>query len=251
MKYIGRYFKDWFYWVRGFRICRNTLFAVILICLLTLVLRYHYYDPANWISQKFHNLSPYRIPMIFLTHGLFYFFIPLLTVPLLAPSNRFGLRLGNVGTWAVDVAVAWLVLLVLILIFCRNPAFLNYYPIFKPAAYSWQMFLLFQACQVIYMLGWEFMFRGYLLFTAEKEIGAYPAIILQMLPFAYLHIGKPELETYGAVFAGLFLGIIALRANSFLPCAILHFSVAFTMDVFAIVNKMWYVLLWYIPLAKG
>ncbi|MFA5866022.1 MAG: CPBP family intramembrane glutamic endopeptidase [Phycisphaerae bacterium] len=230
---IKQYCVSWLKPLGEFRRYRNTTIATLVVCLLTLINRHH--SLALWILPG--EYRQYFIPVTFLSYGLIFFFIPLLTAPLLAPADRFGLRIGKFRTWIVDVVLAWIILLALILIFGRNRDFLQYYPIYKPAAYAWKTFLFYQLCQFVYMFGWEFIFRGYLFFTAKKEIGIIPALILQMLPFAFLHIGKPELEIYGSVFAGLFLGLIALRANSFLPCAILHFSVACTMDLFAALYK--------------
>ena len=71
-----------------------------------------------------------------------------------------------------------------------------------------------------------------------KLTGRPLAVIVQCLPFALLHVGKPELESIGSILAGLYLGVLALRANSMLPCAILHIAAALTMDLLATLNRM-------------
>jgi membrane protease YdiL (CAAX protease family) len=232
---IYEYFRKWLQQIGEFRKYRNTLIAILTVCLVTLFQRHHHV--GNLFSLG--RYIGYWLPLNLLFSGLVLLFIPLLTAPLLLPAERFGVRIGKVRTWIVDVALAWLILVLLILIFGRTPDFLRTYPLFKPpgSQWTWTLFLFYEACQFVYMFGWEFIFRGYLLFSIKKEVGAVPAIILQMLPFAFLHLGKPEMEVYGSVLAGLFLGLIALRANSFFPCAILHFSVALTMDLFAVFYK--------------
>jgi membrane protease YdiL (CAAX protease family) len=235
MNMIENYFKVWLFQIGEFRKYRNTLICVLVVCLLTLFHRHHRLDMLLSLGQY----QQYFLPLTFLFYGLTLLVIPLLTAPLLLPADRFGFRIGNIRTWWVDVAVAWLVVFVLILIFCRTPAFLRTYPLYQPigSRWTWKLFLFYQVCQFIYMFGWEFIFRGYLLFSTKKELGIIPALILQMIPFAFLHLGKPEMEVYGSVLAGLFLGLIALRANSFLPCVFLHFTVALSMDLFAIFYK--------------
>lgn len=235
MNIVKSYFGTWLRQLGEFRHYRNTTIGVLVVCLVTLFQRYN--SPVRYVSLG--QYQPYFFPITFLTYGLMLLVIPLLSSPLLLPADRFGFRLGKVRTWIVDLVLAWLILLGLILIFGRTPAFLAMYPLFKPPGHqwTWKIFLFFQLCQFVYMFGWEFIFRGYLLFSAKKELGTVPALILQMLPFAFMHIGKPEMEAYGSVLAGLFLGLIALRAGSFLPCVFLHFSVAFTMDLFAVLYK--------------
>jgi membrane protease YdiL (CAAX protease family) len=231
---MGTFFRQWIDQIRKFSDYRNTLIATLVVCAVTLLSRHDHFV-KNFLPRDYYT---YILPAYFSFYGLIFIFVPLVSIFLMkTPSDRFGFRMGNVKLWSKDVLVSLAILLILIMIFGRNRDFLRTYPLFKPAGESWEMFLIGQGSMLIYMAGWEFIFRGYLLFTARKEIGDIPAIFLQMLPFAYMHLGKPELETFGSIFAGLFLGMIALRAGSFLPCAILHFLVSFSMDTFAILYK--------------
>jgi membrane protease YdiL (CAAX protease family) len=55
-----------------------------------------------------------------------------------------------------------------------------------------------------------------------------------MIPFFILHKGKPEIELFAAIFAGIILGIQALRSGSFIYSWILHFMVMFSIDTISI-----------------
>ncbi len=223
-------------WLERFKLLatvRNTLICSIVLCMVIFLGYYHKPYLLIWPG-----LSKYRIPAIQLYQGLLYLLVPLLTIPLLRSPNRLGLRLGNWRVWIVDIVIAYLVLVVLILIFGRGEAFARTYPQFKPAGRNFGTLLWYHLILLVYMFGWEFLFRGYMLFATEKELGKPAAVILQCLPFAILHAGKPELEAIGSIIAGLYLGLLALRANSMLPCAILHFAVACSMDIFAIFCRM-------------
>ena len=57
-----------------------------------------------------------------------------------------------------------------------------------------------------------------------------------MIPFFILHRGKPEIETFASIFAGLILGIQAWRARSFLYCFIVHWSVMIFVDVISVLR---------------
>jgi CAAX protease family protein len=43
-----------------------------------------------------------------------------------------------------------------------------------------------------------------------------------MIPFALLHLGKPELETISTLFTGILFGYVAYRGKSFWPAFIIH-----------------------------
>jgi hypothetical protein len=86
------------------------------------------------------------------------------------------------------------------------------------------------------MLGWEFFWRGYSLFGLKSKFGYY-SIFIQMIPFFILHKGKPEVELFASIFAGLILGVQALRSRSFIYCWLLHWLVMFSIDGISILRS--------------
>ena len=74
------------------------------------------------------------------------------------------------------------------------------------------------------LLGWEFLFRGFLLFGYARKFGV-EALWLQAVPFALAHVGKPELETLSTIFGGFAFGWIAWRSKSFLYPFLVHWYI--------------------------
>jgi uncharacterized protein len=72
------------------------------------------------------------------------------------------------------------------------------------------------------MWGWEFLLRGFLLFAVARVTGPGPAILVQTIPFAMLHIGKVPLEAFSTLFSGIGFGFIAWRTRSFLYPFLIH-----------------------------
>jgi membrane protease YdiL (CAAX protease family) len=52
-----------------------------------------------------------------------------------------------------------------------------------------------------------------------------------------IHFGKPPAETLSAIAAGIFLGWLSYKNGSIWLGLILHCTVAFSMDIFALYNK--------------
>jgi len=71
------------------------------------------------------------------------------------------------------------------------------------------------------LVGWEFFFRGFLLFSLFRIAGPH-AIWLQAVPFTVVHFGKPELETLSCIFSGSAFGYVAWRTRSFLYPFLIH-----------------------------
>lgn len=75
------------------------------------------------------------------------------------------------------------------------------------------------------LIGWEFFFRGFLLFGYARKLGAH-ALWLQAVPFALAHISKPPLETYSTIFGGFLFGWVAWRTRSFIYPFLMHWFIA-------------------------
>jgi len=85
------------------------------------------------------------------------------------------------------------------------------------------------------LIGWEFIFRGFLLFGYYQAFGD-DALWLQAVPFALAHLGKPSLETFTTLFGGFLFGLIAKRTRSFFYPFIIHFFIAFLVSLFSILQ---------------
>ncbi len=127
----------------------------------------------------------------------------------------------------VGVAVAWA---------ARQPAFLDTYPMLRPATvieWSWSVLLLYWLFYAFQFVGVEFFFRGFLLFPFEERLGR-AAIGLSVIPYCMIHFHKPLPEVFGAIVAGVVLGWLALETRSIWGGAMVHIAVALSMDVAAI-----------------
>jgi hypothetical protein len=82
------------------------------------------------------------------------------------------------------------------------------------------------------LFGWEFLFRGFLIFALYPVCGPY-AILLQAVPFTIAHFGKPQLETLSCIFGGSLFGYVAWRTRSFLYPFLIHWYLATVTILFA------------------
>jgi len=194
---------------------KNWYNEIVVICFATLFMILHSYREIEnfWISS-------------FIYFGIF----PVLTILIFLRKNPldFGLRLGNYRLWLPYVLI-FLAIAIPILYFTSDMSSVQgYYR-------SGRNFdLLKYALQMgVYMLGWEFLFRGFMLFGLKEKFKE-GSIIIQMIPFVLLHIGKPEIETISTIFTGLLWGYICYRGKSFWPAYIVHIVVNVANKVFVV-----------------
>lgn len=162
---------------------------------------------------------------------IFYFIFPALIVHFLFRESltEFGFQLGNWREglkWTVPICI---LLGAFLFSFARTPEMQSYYA--ARAADSARL-IVFQ--HMVELFAWEFIWRGFLLFGLARHVGVGAAIWLQAVPFAYMHLGKPELETLSTIFGGAGFGFVAWRTQSFVYGWLIHwFIAAFTVLVAA------------------
>ena len=126
--------------------------------------------------------------------------------------------IGAIGIMAV---VIWIV--------GHMPEFRVYYAPLSAQRPAWRIVL----DAGVDMFAWEFFFRGWLMGAFGRKYGT-DAIWLQMIPFALMHVWKPELEVLSTIVGGVFFGILAWRTRSFIWGWLLHwFMVAWIVLVAA------------------
>jgi len=173
------------------------------------------------IVDRYHNFTGYKA----LDRVFIYLLIPLLVVVLAFRQSpkEFGFQLGDwkaglaitLGAMALIGPVIWFVVR-------ADDTMRSYYEyLFGPAL---------PVMTFLDLIGWEFFFRGWLLFGYARKFGDH-ALWLQAVPFAIAHIGKPEIETLSTIFGGFLFGVVAWRTKSFLYPFLIHWFV-FTFTVF-------------------
>jgi membrane protease YdiL (CAAX protease family) len=142
------------------------------------------------------------------------------------PVKEYGFALGDWKAGLLITGAAVLVMAPVIWLVGRSdPAMREYY--------SWQTNPITPLMTFLSLIGWEFLFRGFMLFGYERQFGAN-AMWLQAVPFAMAHLGKPAVETLSTIFGGFAFGWVAWRTRSFLYPLLIHWFVAtFTILVAA------------------
>ncbi|MCA9959453.1 MAG: CPBP family intramembrane glutamic endopeptidase [Chloroflexota bacterium] len=160
---------------------------------------------------------------------IYYFLIPALVITLLfrEPMHEYGFQFGNWKLGLAYTAVAVIGMGIILWFFARTPAMQHYY---EKRAYQEVLRTLW--LNGVEMFGWEFIWRGLMLFAFARAFGPGPAIFLQAVPFAYMHLGKPEVETLSTIFGGAAFGFVAWQTGSFIYPWLIHwFMVSFTMFI--------------------
>lgn len=167
--------------------------------------------------------------------GVLGFVVPalVLTVGFRWSPREAGLGLGD---WRLAGGIALLYLPLVAVgtwVLSDGAAFQAQYPHYFGARESWGAFLVYEALFLFYWMGWEYLWRGFVLFGTAPALGAPLAIVAQTVPFAILHAQKPAAEAYLSVLGGLALGALVWRCRSFWIAVPLHAAQMLILDLWA------------------
>lgn len=170
----------------------------------------------------------------YMTAFLLMFWVPYFIIKMVFKKKlrEFGFGTGHAKYGFLFVAIALPFLLWAAYVGSSSPTLQTEYPLAKSTMGHLDLFIVVEFFYLIYYISWEFLFRGFMLFGLEKRFGALTAILIQTIPSAIVHIGKPASESFGAIFAGLVFGYLAIRTRSILYPIILHAIVGIGTDVF-------------------
>jgi membrane protease YdiL (CAAX protease family) len=90
------------------------------------------------------------------------------------------------------------------------------------------------AYALLYYVAWEWCFRGWLLHGLAQRWPPRLAILLQTVPSALVHLGKPAGEMFGSIPFGLALGWLAWRTGSIWYGWLLHVALGVLTDVMVV-----------------
>jgi membrane protease YdiL (CAAX protease family) len=160
---------------------------------------------------------------------ILYFVIPMLVMLLLLRDRPadYGFQLGNWRKGLVLTFIACAAMAAILWFVAREPSMQKFYAAKAPDNPLYLIYIT-----AVDLIGWEFMWRGFMLFGMAAVLGPGAAIWLQAVPFAFMHLNKPELEALTTLFGGAAFGYVAWQTGSFVYPLLIHWFIAsFTMLV--------------------
>lgn len=202
--------------------------AVILTLGVFMLLLVHY-TPFGWVPGRYQLFGWFGLNFLLLL------IVPLLVIRFVFKEHPrdYGFQMGDVPLWGKYLGLFLLVFIPCAAIVSRLPQFNQFYPRYFYARENHLLMIPSILGWGVYFVAWEFFFRGFMLHGLGRRLGGI-AIFIQMVPFTMAHFPKPELESVGAIIAGVALGLMAWRSKSFVGTWLLHWLAATALDVFVV-----------------
>lgn len=107
------------------------------------------------------------------------------------------------------------------------------YPKSKAATEGAEYMAIYQASRLLYYIGWEHFFRGWMLHGLGRPLGYPAANMIQTMASVLMHIGCPPQELASSFPYGLLAGGLSLGTKSTWPLMTLHYFLGLSTDLSA------------------
>ena len=174
-----------------------------------------------------------------LTGVLFLGIIPLMVVLTTTDYSaaELGINLKHPLQSLTYIAIMGIMILLLNFFAGKNPERLQDYPQMRIANWNKKILAINAVGWILYLLAYEILFRGILLFLCYDSFGFWPAVAINLGLYATTHIPKGAGETFGAIPYGLLLCFITVSTGSILVAFATHLIMALSNDLFSIYHN--------------
>jgi len=198
----------------------------------------------EYLGELIKSTSENNLPTLrwwVLVSMVFYLVIPAMIIKLgwRQDLSDYGFRSGAEPGFLKLLGACVAIMLPLVYLMSLTAGFAAKYPflhIYNGEPYIGQTLLIWELIYFLQFFGLEFFFRGFLVHSLKPSLGLY-SIFVMTVPYCMVHFGKPPAETISAIIAGIFLGWLSYRNGSIWLGLIVHCTVAFSMDIFALYAK--------------
>jgi membrane protease YdiL (CAAX protease family) len=129
-------------------------------------------------------------------------------------------------TAIITLSISWIT--------SRSKENLATYPQIREKEWTISLLSLSAISWIAYLFAYEFMYRGFLLFSCYYAFGTWPAIIINISLYSLTHLVKNKREGIGAFFIGIVLCSLVLYVGSLWVAFYIHVIMALSNEWFSI-----------------
>jgi membrane protease YdiL (CAAX protease family) len=141
--------------------------------------------------------------------------------------------MGKTGQYNILLVVSLAVIVTMTFIFSGNKNGRNRISRHLNNETSAMNIFLISTGWLLYLLGYEFMFRGILWFTCFHAFGFVPAIMINIIIYSLAHYNQGPTTILGAIPAGIIFCIFSFITGSFILAFLAHSTMAVSFELFS------------------
>jgi membrane protease YdiL (CAAX protease family) len=148
--------------------------------------------------------------------------------------GRYGLGTPDWASTMAWVAGMAVILVPILRVAARQPHHWQTYPQMRLARWDRRRWWTNTLSWLVYLLGYECLFRGVLLSWLVAELGTWPGILTMNALYAFAHVDKDAGEAWGSAVMGVLFAVMTLQTGAIWAAVAVHWLIAAGSESFAI-----------------
>jgi len=225
------------------QLVNNSGFSISVVILSTVIFYYlYFYFITSGLPGKYSSTIIHRVQkeiMLFLSKKfsgflilgffpglLYYYFL----------NRDFGIFGLSVANFSNNLFVILSLITIITFILFINQKINKHNNSLQINVSEWNLFLFLinAAGWIIYLIGYEFLFRGILLFECYNSFGFWPSIAINVAIYSAIHLINGKAQTFGSLIFGGVASYLTLTCGTLLIPIIMHVSLSLISDYFSI-----------------
>ena len=171
-----------------------------------------------------------------LTGVTFFGIIPLLfsTILFKKDISQFGVSTINLTESLLWIAGMAVIIIPMSFFATKKPDNLEMYPQIRKEEWSKGLLILSASTWIIYLVAYEYMFRGFLFLGLIPHFGVWTAFALNLAFYSLTHIPKGFKETLGAIPFGAIICLLTLKTGTIWIALGAHMCLALSNEWFSL-----------------
>lgn len=151
--------------------------------------------------------------------------------------SMYGINGNNLAGSAMWAVILGTLLILINFALSRKPGKIKNYP--QIHTDSWTSNLIFTniVTWIGYILAYEFLFRGFLLFPLVDQTGVIPAILINTVLYSGSHFHKGTGEVLGSIPLGIILCLLTIKYGNIWIAFLTHLSLALSIEYFICMSE--------------
>lgn len=199
---------------------------------------YHFFVNSSQFTERWTgDKGPVRKVVVQRLSGLVIMGIVPFVIALLVTGEGpafFGFALQNGARTLLWSLAALAVIVPLSFLQARKPSNLRMYPQMRVKQWTYPLLFWSNLTWVLYLLGYETLFRGILFFPLLQHFGLIPALAVNVSVYAIAHIPKGITEAIGAIPFGIVVCLACYATGSLWFAILVHSAMALSSEWFSL-----------------
>lgn len=136
--------------------------------------------------------------------------------------KEFGINSENLLISLYAILIVLPIIFIVVFINAKKEQNLKLYPEIRKQTWNAQLLILSAFSWLVYIFAYEFLFRGFFLFLSLQYFSYWPAIIINIILYALVHIPKGIKETVASLPFGLILCVITIESGNITASFVIH-----------------------------